>query len=472
MNSQRTHVMDPCAKEAVCECSPAEFVRLRYFFGQRLGVLDLSDEQAYLVGKHRFHNARAHGVGVLCGLRCERYAPVQGQPNAPTTLLRVRRGAALDACGREVIVGWDQCIDVAAWYAQHAGCVSLPAPVPAPAPAPVPAPAPAPAPQPAPAPAPNPNQPAPSPNPASPHLAAMAPAAIVRAAVPITNRLWVALCYRECPSDPAPAPRDPCGCDSGGCEFARIREGFQLRLVTDEEARLMVRKPGPRQKLLDAAFANDPSAAEWARVITRLGALDCEEAADDPCLLLASFTVKLDAAGTTIVDISAPDNEIAQRQTLLPTWLLQAALLRTLKASGGTGALGDGPRYGALSFAGSAADAGTLSIAIEGDAALARDPLAAPAQLTVTVSKYGDDGTWTATPPTTVSYVAGSPASLQLDWANGLVDGARYRLLVETDHAEPPVDTEMRPLAPPSWARPFRLVVDAGVLTLADTLYP
>jgi hypothetical protein len=112
-------MLDPCAGQA-CLVSPAEFVRLRYFFGQRLNVVDLADEQSYFAGKQRFHNARAHGAGVLCGLTADRYVFPQGSPPATaTTLLRVHRGAALDACGREIVVGWDQCIDVAAWYAQH-----------------------------------------------------------------------------------------------------------------------------------------------------------------------------------------------------------------------------------------------------------------------------------------------------------------------------------------------------------------
>src|SRR3954469_24897464 len=115
-----TLTTDPCG-ETACLVPPAEFVRLRYFFGQRLGVVDLADEQSYLVGKQRLHNLLGHGVGVLCGLRSTRYAFPQGAPpSLPTTLLRVSRGAALDGCGREIVVGWDQCIDVAAWLAQHA----------------------------------------------------------------------------------------------------------------------------------------------------------------------------------------------------------------------------------------------------------------------------------------------------------------------------------------------------------------
>ena len=183
--------IDPCAGETACLVPPAEFVRLRYFFGQRLGVIELADEQSYLVGKQRFHNLLGHGVGVLCGLRSTRYVfPQSSPPGTATTLLRVSRGAALDGCGREIVVGWDQCIDVAAWFLQHP--------------------------------------------------------AVAGSAVAGSLRLWVALCYRECPSDPSPAPRDPCGCDTSGCEFARIREGFELRLLTDEEAEALMAVPvGP-----------------------------------------------------------------------------------------------------------------------------------------------------------------------------------------------------------------------------------
>src|ERR1041384_6812467 len=151
MNS--TYPQDPCLSAGGCLTPPAEFVRLRYFFGQRLGVLELADEQSYVVGKQRFHNLRLHGVGVICGLRAERYVfPQNAAASATTTHLKVDRGAALDAGGREIVVGWDQCIDVAAWYQQH---------------------------------------PAIHPPPVSGNT-------------PNSLSLWVALCYRECPSDPAP----------------------------------------------------------------------------------------------------------------------------------------------------------------------------------------------------------------------------------------------------------------------------
>lgn len=391
----KTQTLDPCG-DTTCLVPPAEFVRLRYFFGQRLGVVDFFDEQSYLVGKQRFHNLLAHGVGVLCGLRATRYVFPQGSPpTADTTLLRVSRGAALDACGREIVVGWDQCIDVAAWFAQH------------------------------------------------PEAA--------QSADELNLRLWIALCYRECPSDPAPAPRDPCGCETNGCEFARIREGFELSLVTDEEAEEMA----PR----DVGNAGE-----------------CPKPLPDSCLLLANFVATLDQQGKKVVNISGPDNDIPERLRLLPTAELQELLLQVSTDAGSAGLSGRGPHLRTLTFENGGVDSGTLSIGIQttGTDQLSRDPLAAPAQIAAKVSRFKDDGTWEVAPVFTASYVAGTSSGINLDWAAGagLIDGGRYRVLLESDREQPPVDQKMRPLTPYSWARHFRLVKDAGGnLVLAESLY-
>jgi hypothetical protein len=96
-------------------------------------------------------------------------------------------------------------------------------------------------------------------------------------------------------------------------------------------------------------------------------------------------------------------------------------------------------------------------------------------QLNPIVSQFKDDGTW-ATPTTPQAvYVLGPPAHIELQWVAGagLVNGGRYRVLLESDRTKPPVDAKMRPLTPPSWARHFRLVADSsGNLVLADSLYP
>jgi hypothetical protein len=414
-----TMVTDPCANDTACLVAPSEFVRLRYFFGQRLGVIDLADEQAYLAGKQRFHNARAHGAGVLCGLTAHRYVFPQGSaPATPTTLLRVHRGAALDVCGREIVVGWDQCIDVAAWYAQHPGA----------------------------------------------HPSGSTPSDSLR--------LWVALCYRECPSDPAPAPRDPCGCDAGGCEFARIREGFELKLLTDAEARLVVNAMSKPPSA--AADFGSPSSADaiFAKLAAELAGANCPDPPTEPCLLLANFLAKLDSTGGKVTDLTPPDNAIPERLSLLSTSILQQGLLHALAAATDAGLIGNGPQLQALSFINPGADSGTLSIALgPGDALLSRDPFAAPAQLTVTAYRFKDDGTWEAAAPATTTYVASPSPHLELAWTSALVDDGRYRVLIESDRAQPPVDSKMQPLTPLTWARHFRLHKGSdGNLTLADSL--
>jgi hypothetical protein len=433
-------VKDPCASDCACLVMPAEFVRLRYFFGQRLGVVDLADEQSYLVGKQRFHNRLGHGVGVLCGLTAERYVFPQGAPpTSDMTLLRVNRGAALDACGREIVVGWDQCIDVAAWFAQRqamrawaAGDVATPA------------------------------------NGTSGPTAALT-----------SLKLWIALCYRDCPSDPAPAPRDPCGCDAGGCEFARIREGFELKLLTDREEKLLVkREKGSRGgDFVPEEVLGESIDKAIARRIAGLAGTHCPEPPDDPCLVLASFTATLDSTGKKVVNISKPDNLIPERLSLLPASALQQGLMDVLAAASNAELVGSGPSYGALEFKGASATGGTLTIAVDGD--LWPDSPLGTGSALLTANLYeliesggsGTIGTWSKSSfsATYDKPSSGNPGSIALACA-GLSEG-RYRISIENDFAQPAVDKKMRPL-PPRWARHLRLVKDqsSGNLTLADSL--
>jgi hypothetical protein len=509
---KRPQGSDPCAPDTGCIVPPAEFVRLRYFFGQRLNVVDLTDEQAYVVGKQRFHNLRAHGVGILCGLLASRYVYPQGSdPNAKTTLLRVSKGSALDPCGREIIVGWDQCIDVAAWFAQH-------------------------------------------------------PAAQGEVDADGGLHLWILLCYRECPSDPSPAPRDPCGCTSDGCEFARIREGFELKLITDTEAKELIggmhrgsgsqtggassiqggataptkapsnpdgtaapikappspgataaRTTAPSNPGKTAARTTAPSnpdattagikapsdqgstpslanvrsapagttpaptapstpGAASGRVGDLLAALECSGPPANQCLFVAAFEATVDASGKKIIDIGQPDNAIPERLTLLPVSLLQHGLVHALEALYAADLVGVGPALTVGTFHDGGADSGTYSIAIAGDGTpLSEDPFSpSPTLLDVRVMQFdAGSGAWVAAPAFTAGYNGGPPMSIDIKFASGLVDQGRYRVYLKSDPAQPPVDQHMLPLTPASWAHHFRLVKDAtsGNLVLADSLF-
>lgn len=197
---------------------PAGFFRVNYFHGKEMRLADYVDEQRYHAGKMRFHNSRLHGAGILCGLRLSVLAP-EG------TILRIGRGAAIDACGREILVGFDQCVDVAAWFRQQAYTFR--------------------------------DQDG---NPCKPDE---------------TNRvgLCVVMRHAECGGAPEPVPPDPCGghddcgCGCGGsgscgsadpcgqqAEFGRITEEFELRLIFADEAKTLARhRLFPTAEVIDAA---------------------------------------------------------------------------------------------------------------------------------------------------------------------------------------------------------------------------
>ncbi|MEB3260938.1 MAG: hypothetical protein VKP63_09965 [Cyanobacteriota bacterium] len=395
---------------------PSEFVRLRYFYGQRLGVVDFADEQAFHAGKHRFANLLLHGSGVLCGLTAERHGASGAGASQATTLLRVRRGAALDGFGRDIVVGFDQCIDVAAWLRQHP--LALP------------------------------------------------PIASPGATPPTSLSLWVAVRYRECPSDPAPAPRDPCGCDAGGCEFARLREGFDLRLLTEAEARLIAAEP---------ALTPHPVARDEGLValVAPRTPMPCPSPPTDPSLLLARVEVALrtEAAGLAVEDIAVIDNAIPERQMLVSTATLQRSLVELLAHLEGAGVLGQGPRWGALAFRDGGSSGQELSLEILSDGTpLSRNPLAQPARLKVQLLKFVNND-WDVVKPDAIAYRKEPSATIALSWKASQLEKGHYRLVIQNNALQPAVDEQLRPLTPSVWARHFRLVDDAaGTLSLADQL--
>lgn len=72
------------------------FVRNRYFYGKLLDVVHFEMEQNYVNGKRWMLNRMVTGYGVLCGLDVT--------PSPDGTGVVVSSGAAIDRCGREIIV--------------------------------------------------------------------------------------------------------------------------------------------------------------------------------------------------------------------------------------------------------------------------------------------------------------------------------------------------------------------------------
>jgi hypothetical protein len=77
--------------------------RNHWFDYKYIGAHDLLAEQEYLLSRHRLHNRLLHGCGVVCGLT------VTNHPRATCAgdWVVVQAGIAMDAFGRELILGED-----------------------------------------------------------------------------------------------------------------------------------------------------------------------------------------------------------------------------------------------------------------------------------------------------------------------------------------------------------------------------
>lgn len=132
--------------EAGCLPLP-RFERVKYFYGQLLGVREFQAEQSYFLEKHRLHNRYLHGYGVVCGLAVDvcraPHDPCDPpeKPRDPTTqqiehasqqalvhthepgsrpelparpCIEVDCGIAIDCQGNEIVVPWPTQVDLLA----------------------------------------------------------------------------------------------------------------------------------------------------------------------------------------------------------------------------------------------------------------------------------------------------------------------------------------------------------------------
>lgn len=80
------------------------FKRLNFFKGLVTYYTDWIDNEAYRLGKHRWHNMRCHGPGVVTGFLGELHVTGRGDLS-----IEVQPGCAIDGSGNEVIL-WDTTI--------------------------------------------------------------------------------------------------------------------------------------------------------------------------------------------------------------------------------------------------------------------------------------------------------------------------------------------------------------------------
>ncbi len=417
--------LDACGP---CGTLPAGFVRLRYFFGKRMGVADFVDEQRYHAGKLRFHNQHLHGAGLLCGLGVTRQSTTD-------VILRVGKGAAIDDCGREIVVGYDQCVDLDAWYRSRAA-----------------------------------DQRATTPTwPAAALDAGADPAAVV------------ALRYQECAARPPPAPRDTCSCDATGCDNGRVREEFELGLFAPDANEVTGAAPiTPAEPALDRALAGALGEATLARALADAAAAPPVDPDAERWLVLAQLALVLSPAPTAadpghVVDVVG----LAGAATLLAeTALLQQLLLRDAGAHLQAGALALGPEITKLDIARDGATTGYfLTLALS--SGVIKETIPATAFTVTALATTGTPG-WTSVAGTTdyVAATATTPATIRVrvDNAGGfLAKGKLYRLALDPTKvtaAQPIVDDQMRPLLPLRPALQFSLdEPTAGALQIAPAPY-
>ncbi|KQC04771.1 MAG: hypothetical protein APR53_02880 [Methanoculleus sp. SDB] len=82
-------------------CELHQFERNNYFFGKLMTVRDFQDEQAYFNGKRYLLNRHIHGWGIICGFQ---NIQIREGPSGEIIATFCDGGAALDCCGREIVV--------------------------------------------------------------------------------------------------------------------------------------------------------------------------------------------------------------------------------------------------------------------------------------------------------------------------------------------------------------------------------
>ncbi len=190
---------NPCASSPCIPlpCGPSIAERPRYFPRQLITPDDLTLEQDYFRNKLRRHNRMLHGWGVVCGAKV---CPVASSDTATGDtgsaassyqpwVVSVSKGYILGPYGDEIII--DCCRTVDLRTAGTSGvtgepCVEAPDPW----------------------------------------------CTDVFVKRDPTAPLYVAVKYRECRTRPVRVQPIGCGCDDTQCEYSRVRDGYEIGILT------------------------------------------------------------------------------------------------------------------------------------------------------------------------------------------------------------------------------------------------
>jgi DNA-binding beta-propeller fold protein YncE len=160
------------------ECEIPQLARNTFFPGKIMEARDFLDEQRFFLGKDRRHVQLLHGWGTVCGLKVEPHKT----PACQTQYVVIDPGAAVDCCGREILVRHEEVFDFRTavlnlWQAKN-GKDAVPDPK-------------------------------------------------------DSHRLEIVLRYAECPAEEVPAIFEGCGTGDADCLPNRIVEGYDFSVLLD-----------------------------------------------------------------------------------------------------------------------------------------------------------------------------------------------------------------------------------------------
>jgi hypothetical protein len=216
-----------------CIACAAPLERVRYFPRQLLTADDLGAEQDCQREKLRRHYRYLHGWGVVCGCEVERAG------DADSWQVTVNPGFAVSPTGDEICIGDAVKVDL------RLGVQDAPCTVRAPCP----------------------------------------PTGVAPAAVDGVTTAYIAVRYAECYSRPVRVHPAGCACDETDCEYSRVRESFEIKVLwgLPESQVALKRDQQAWRKALEEALRGDANRP--------LPVPPCLACATDPWLVLATVTL-------------------------------------------------------------------------------------------------------------------------------------------------------------------------------------
>jgi hypothetical protein len=248
----------------------APLERVRYFPRQLLTADDLTAEQDYYREKMRRHNRYLHGWGVVCGCSVEAVADSDGWQ------VRVTPGYAVSPAGDDIQIVDPVVVDLRLGV-ENAPCTVAPS---------------------------------------------CPPLGYTPAPAAGTTVAYIAVRYAECYARPVRVHPAGCGCDETGCEYSRVRETFEVRVLWQ--------LPDSHRNAAqdDRRWCEQLRAAVEEQKVLSFPVPSCPECSDDPWVVLATVAVP-EAKDKKPADKAdgTPQISYKDRRVLLSAQRLQVALL-------------------------------------------------------------------------------------------------------------------------------------------------